>query len=138
MIDFSQPVALLMIAVLHVQQLDEQGNDIGDQIAAQYRELLPRGSYLTISHGTDEGVPPRDIAEQLVRLKSMYDSSTPVIWRTRQQIADLFGDFDLIDPGLTWTPSWHPEETGFDIPHVSFSQPSESVVYAVSAANPSD
>lgn len=129
-IDFSQPVALLMIAVLHVQQQDEQGSDIGDQIVAQYRELLPHGSYLAISHLTNDGVPP-DIADQLVQLKSMYDSSSsPVMWRTHQQIADLFGDFDLIEPGLTWTPSWHPEETGSDIPHVSFNHPSESVVYA--------
>lgn len=129
-IDFSRPVALLMIALLHVQQQDEQGNDIGDQIVAQYRELLPHGSYLTISHITNDGVPP-DLADNLVQLKSMYDaSSSPIIFRTHQQVADLFGDFDLIDPGLTWTPSWHPEETGSDIPHVSFNHPNESVIYA--------
>lgn len=129
-IDFSQPVALLMIAVLHVQQQDEQGNDIGDQIVAQYRALLPHGSYLTISHATIDGVPP-DVADQLARLKSMYDSaSSPVIWRTHQQIADLFGDFDLIEPGLTWTPSWHPDETGSDLPQISFNHPSESIIYA--------
>lgn len=130
MIDFSEPVALLMIAVLHVQQQDEQGSDIGDQIVAHYRELLPRGSYLAISHATDDGVPP-DVADQLAQLKSKYDSSTsPLIFRTRRQIADLFGDFDLIDPGLTWTPSWHPEETGSSIPDVSFNHPNESIIYA--------
>ncbi len=129
-IDFSQPVAVLMIAVLHVQQQDEQGNDIGDQIVAQYRELLPRDSYLAISHVTNDGVPP-DLAHKLVQLKSMFDAaSNPVILRTRQQVADLFGDFDLIEPGLTWTPSWHPEETGSDTPHVSFNHPNESITYA--------
>ncbi|MCA1707187.1 MAG: SAM-dependent methyltransferase [Actinobacteria bacterium] len=57
-IDFTQPVALLMIAVLHVQQRDHEKRDIGNQITAQYRDLLPDGSYLAISHITDDGVPP--------------------------------------------------------------------------------
>ena len=55
-----------------------------------------------------------------------YDTSTsPVIWRTHHQIANLFGDFDLLDPGLTWTPSHHPEETGSAITPLPFTHPSE-------------
>lgn len=130
LINFSEPVAVLMIAVLHVRQPDEHGRDIGDQIAAHYRQLLPRGSYLAISHATDEGIPA-DIAKQLAQLKSMYDaSSSSVIWRSHTQIAELFGNFDLIDPGLTWTPCWHPEETDTNTQYVSFNHPSESIVYA--------
>jgi hypothetical protein len=34
-----------------------------------------------------------------------------VIFRSHQRTGALFGDFDLLTPGLTWTPSWHPEET---------------------------
>jgi S-adenosyl methyltransferase len=130
LIDFSKPLAMLMIAVLHMRQQDEHGRDIGDQIVAHYRELLPRGSYLAISHITDEGVPA-DIADKLAQLKTMYDtSSSPVIWRSHTQIADLLGNFELINPGLTWTPCWHPEETGSSIQHISFNHPSESVIYA--------
>lgn len=135
-IDFSKPVAVLMIAVLHVRQQNEQGQDIGDQIVAHYRKLLPSGSYLAISHITDEGVPA-DITDKLAQLKSMYDtSSSPVIWRSHAQIAGLFGDFDLIDPGLTWTPCWHPEETGSSSQHTPFNHPSESVIYAGVARKP--
>lgn len=129
-INFNQPVALLMIAVLHVQQHDQRGVDIGDQIVAQYRDLLPSGSYLAISHITDDGVPMHT-RRKLVRLKEMYDaSSSPVIWRTQQQIFDLFGDFPLLDPGLTWTPCWHPEEAGSSIKTPTFTIPSESVICA--------
>lgn len=129
-IDFTKPIALLMIAVLHVQQKDEHGNDMGDEIVRHYRDLLPPGSYLAISHATDDGVPA-DIADSLAQLKLLYDSaSSPVIWRSHRQITDLFGNFQLLDPGLTWTPSWHPEETGSTIQPPPFNDPSESIVYA--------
>jgi hypothetical protein len=54
---------------------DETGQDIGDDIVAQYRHLLPAGSYLTISHVTDEGVPD-DAATRMVEVKQLYDSSS--------------------------------------------------------------
>lgn len=130
LIDFDRPVALLMIAVLHVQQRDEDGRDIGNDVTAAYRELLPQGSYLAISHLTDDGVPP-ELNESLRELKKTYDGGgNPVIWRSRQQIADLFGNFELIDPGLTWTPLWHPEEKGSAFENIVFEQPSEAVIYA--------
>jgi hypothetical protein len=129
-IDLHKPVALLLIAVLHVQQPDADGADIGQHAVARYRELLPSGSYLAISHITDEGVPP-DVAPKLVDLKKMYDtSSSPVIWRSHTQIHDLFGDFDLIPPGMGWTPAWHAEETGPNSPTIEFDRPNEAVIWA--------
>lgn len=129
-IDLSQPVALLMIAVLHVQQRDQHDQDIGEQITAIYRDLLPAGSYLAISHITNENVPD-SMKEQLTELKKMYDtSSSPVIWRSHQQISDLFGDFELLEPGLTWTPSWLPEEASANAQIVSFDEPRQSAIFA--------
>lgn len=130
LIDLSQPVAVLLIAVLHVQQRDAAGRDIGEELAAQYRELLPHGSYLAISHVTDEGVPA-DVADQLKRVTTMYNSSTsPVIMRTREQLAGLFGDLELVPPGLTWTTSWHPEEAVEEPGGAMFADPSESAALA--------
>ncbi len=113
-VDLNEPVALLMIAVLHIQQLPAPGSpvsdDLGPQLVATYRNMLTSGSYLAISHVTNDGVSSKS-ADMLTRIKTMYDSSgSPVIWRSRSQIEDLFGDFRLIDPGLTWTSLWHPEE----------------------------
>jgi hypothetical protein len=129
-IDLDEPIALLLIAVLHIQQPDADGVDIGPLAVARYRELLPPGSYMGISHITDEGVPA-DVAEKLVELKQMYDtSSSPVIWRSQAEIRDLFGDFELVPPGMGWTPSWHPEETGPTSPVIEFKRPNEAVIWA--------
>jgi len=128
-IDFDQPVAVLMVAVLHVQQRDADGAEIGPQAVARYRELMSAGSYLVISHGTDDGVAP-GLPEQLAAMKQMYDSSSsPVIWRTREESRGLFGDFELLEPGMTWTQVWHPEEDGPDAPEIELDLPEESAVW---------
>ncbi len=130
LIDVSQPVALLMVALLHVQQRDQDGVDIGADTVAGYRDLLPAGSYLAISHVTDDGVPS-EVAAKLAEIKKLYDDSTsPVIWRSHRQITGLFGDFELIEPGLTWIPSWHPEEALVHADEQTFADPSESVICA--------
>ncbi|MCR6488465.1 SAM-dependent methyltransferase [Amycolatopsis sp. OK19-0408] len=133
-IDLDEPVALLMIAVLHIQQLPTPDSpvseDLGPQLVATYRDLLPSGSHLAISHVTDEGIPAGS-AEMLDRIKTMYDSSgSPVIWRTKTQIEALFGDFRIIDPGLTWTPLWHPEEASVTDETPNLDEPSKSIVLA--------
>lgn len=131
-LDPTEPVALLLLAVLHVHQAHPvTGEDIGAECVARYRELLPSGSYLAISHITDEGVPA-DVGVRLAQVKGMYDrsSSSRAIWRSQAEIAALMGDFDLVAPGMVWTPQWHPEETGPDAPQVEFATPSEAVVRA--------
>jgi hypothetical protein len=129
-LDLTQPVAILLIAVLHVQQPGPDGTDIGPQAVARYRQLMVPGSYLALSHITDEGVPP-ELDQKLVELKEMYDSrSSPVIWRSHDDIRALFGDFQMLDPGMVWTTQWHPEETSPSAPVITFASPNESVIWA--------
>lgn len=131
-IDFDEPVALLLIAVLHVQQLDAQGVDQGPAIVARFRELLTPGSYLAISHGSSDGVS-EDRARDMAAFAKMYDqSNTPVRWRPRHEIDELFGDLELVEPGTTWTPLWHPDEYVELAPGVEmeFDSPEDSVVWA--------
>lgn len=129
-LDLTKPVALLLVAVLHVQQPGPDGVDAGPAAVARFRQLLTPGSYMAISHITSEGVPP-EMDEKLVELKQMYDSrSSPVIWRTHDEIAALFGDFELLEPGLTWTALWHPEETSPTAPVITFATPNESMIWA--------
>jgi S-adenosyl methyltransferase len=131
LLDPNEPIALLLIAILHVHQPDADGNDIGPESVARFRDLLPKGSYLAISHLTDEGVPA-ELGGKLAELKRMYDesSSSDVIWRPRADIAALLDDFRLVEPGWTWTPEWRPEETGPNVRTVSFRTPNESVIWA--------
>ncbi|WP_103351298.1 SAM-dependent methyltransferase [Amycolatopsis sp. CA-128772] len=136
-IDLDQPVGLLMIAVLHIQQLPSPGSppseDLGPQLVETYRELLPRGSYLGISHVTDEGIPA-DFAAMLTRIKTMYDESgSPVIWRTAREIRELFGNFRIVDPGLVWTPEWHPDEATVTDERPQLDDVKQSIVLAGAA-----
>jgi hypothetical protein len=130
-IDFDQPVAVLLIAVLHVHQPGAHNEDLGAQSLAGYRKLLSPGSYLALSHITTDGVPAA-MQHNLAELKQMYDtsSSSDLIWRTRDEITALFGDFDIAEPGLTWTADWHPEESSSIAPVISFASPDESIILA--------
>ncbi|WP_291415502.1 SAM-dependent methyltransferase [Actinophytocola sp.] len=130
-LDPEEPVALLIIAVLHVFQPGPDGTDISEQSLARYRELLAPGSYLAISHATDEGTPS-ELTQRLADLKRMYDtsSSNKVIWRPRAEIDSLFGDFELVEPGTVWSPQWHPEQTGPNATPITFDTPSHAVVWA--------
>jgi S-adenosyl methyltransferase len=133
LLDPTTPVALLLIAVLHLRQL---ADDPVSRLVSRYRELLPGGSYLAISHATKDGLSDRVMARVsgVGRLYGRHGS--PAVWRTRRDIAGLFGDFELVEPGLTWTPLWHPEEAGRDEPAVTFESPDESIVLAGLARKP--
>lgn len=130
-LDLEQPVAVLLIAVLHVQQPGPDGDDISAQVMSRYRELLPPGSYLALSHLTDDGVPP-ELDEKLVGIKEMYDnSSSPVIWRSQQEIRGMFGDFEMLEPGMAWTTDWHPEDRSPNFsPELDFAESGESAIWA--------
>lgn len=114
LLDLGQPVAVLMVAVLpFVPDADEPA-----KIVAQYRDAVPPGSYLVISHGSAEARP--DDVEKVHR--HYRRTSTPAVVRTRAELLALFDGFDLVDPGLVyvqqWRPDWpsevedHPERTG--------------------------
>jgi hypothetical protein len=132
LLDPSEPVALLLIAVLHVHQPGTDGTtDIGADSVARFRELLPAGSYLAVSHITDDGVPP-ELDDKLVELKRMYDtsSSSDVIWRPRADIEAMLGDFEPVEPGWTWTTEWRPEETGPHATLIRFPTPSHAAIWS--------
>lgn len=134
-LDFDQPVAMLLVAVLHFQQI-RGGVDRGPESVARLRELLPSGSYLVLSHTTYEGVP-QPLYENLVELDEMYKSTAnPVIWRSQAEIRAMFGDFELLPPGLTWTPEWHPEDSSPNSPEIEFDSPEESVILVGVARKP--
>lgn len=130
-LDLEEPIAVLLIAVLHVQQLGPEGTDISPQVMARYRELLPPGSYLAISQITDDGVLP-EMDAKLVGIKEMYDrSSSPVIWRSQDEIQSFFGDFEMLAPGMTWTSEWHPEDRSPNYtPDLDLAAPEEAAIWA--------
>ena len=98
LIDWSEPVAILMTAVLHyVHDTDEPG-----EIIADFRERMAAGSYLILSH-VSQGTTP-DWAQQAVRI--WHRDRPPVTLRTAAEIRALFTGFDLLPPGLVTTAEW--------------------------------
>ena len=121
LLDPDQPVALLLVSVLHLQQLDFSGAEIGAESVARLRDLLPAGSFVAVSHTTDDGVSA-EAGDTLAGLKRFYNTSgaASVRWRSRAEIAELLGDLRMLDPGWTWAAAWHPEDTGPTAPRVEF------------------
>jgi SAM-dependent methyltransferase len=102
LLDFAQPVALLLLAVLHfIPDEDDPAS-----IIAQLRDSLAPNSYLVLSHGTADNLPEEAIRRSVELFKR---TPTPARPRSRGEVARLFAGFDLIEPGLVWTPQWHPE-----------------------------
>jgi O-methyltransferase involved in polyketide biosynthesis len=106
LVDLSQPVALLTVAVLHFVTEDK---DPGSAMA-WLRAQLGSGSYLVLSHATAEGLPaPAREAAERVRTSYEEEATNPAVFRSREQITALFGDWPLVEPGLVWTPQWRPD-----------------------------
>jgi hypothetical protein len=101
LVDFTQPAALLLAAVLHFIP-DDQGPE---QIIATLRDALAPGSYLVICHACTDADPELAARNQIV-YRSRVDAQPAL--RTREQIARLFDGFSMIEPGLVWMPEWRP------------------------------
>lgn len=129
--DLNKPVALLLIAVLHLQQLDIHENEIGPASARKLRNRLSEGSYIAVSHVTDEGVPS-DVAEALAGLKELYDASGggKVTWRSHKDISAMLDDLDMLEPGWISATEWHPEDAEPDAPQLRIPPSSRGAVWA--------
>jgi hypothetical protein len=100
LIDFDEPVAVMMLAVLHFATDDE----VRDAIKA-YREAMAPGSLLIVSHSTSEGH-----GEAGVKAIGAWKKATvPLHDRNREQVEALFDGFDLLEPGVAWVPEWRPD-----------------------------
>jgi hypothetical protein len=101
LLDFDQPIALLMFAILHfVPDADDPAS-----LVARYREALPPGSYLGVTHATADSRP-----DEMRALEKLYaTSSNPAVARTTEWITSLFDGFALVDPGAVYAPEWRPD-----------------------------
>lgn len=118
LINFDQPIALLLMAILHFIPDDE--DPLG--IVARFRDALPTGSYLAISHGTrDIPVRPDMSAEEMTemgaRVERLYQLTTAsLVTRPRAQVERFFDGFDLLDPGLVEIQLWRPDDRDSMLP----------------------
>jgi hypothetical protein len=100
-LDFSQPVALMLNAILHfIHDDDEPGVIVSTLMAA-----LPPGSYLVSTHVTAE-LDPDSVhgLERIYRAGGLWAGA-----RTGDEFRRMFFDeLDLVPPGLVPITDWHP------------------------------
>jgi len=101
LIDFDQPVAILIVAILHFINTDDDPAGI----VRTLRDSMAPGSHLAISHVLAD---PRTGA-----IGDILSASGAPRWspRTREQILPFFDGFELIDPGLALLAEWVPHPT---------------------------
>jgi SAM-dependent methyltransferase len=100
-LDLSRPYALLMAAVLHFIP----DSDRPHELVAGYRDALPPGSYLLISHVTGDTRPTSSAGAAA----AYRNTRNPATLRPVEEIASFFGDLELVSPGLVPVPLWRPE-----------------------------
>jgi S-adenosyl methyltransferase len=101
LIDFDQPVGVLMIAMVHFLTVEERASVMG-----RLRDALAPGSHLTATHVTTDGKP----AEAVAQIEAVYATTpTPIYFRDSAEIGRFFDGFDLVEPGLVTLDHWHPD-----------------------------
>jgi SAM-dependent methyltransferase len=103
LLDFSQPVAVTLLAILHtIPDADDP-----QAIVAQVMEAVPPGSYLAVSHSGSDlfAQETRDSFRSTIN-GSMQQQYTP---RSREQVMRFFAGLDLVPPGLVPVEEWRPE-----------------------------
>jgi len=109
LIDFTQPIAILLVAILHFITDDEHPHEI----VTQLKQAIAPGSYLAISHVTADDVTP----DVTARVQELYESATaPSAPRTHSEILRFFDGLELVSPGLVnvsqWRNDFMPEHPG--------------------------
>jgi O-methyltransferase involved in polyketide biosynthesis len=99
LITADEPVAVLLIAVMHFLPDDDQPATITDTLMA----ALPPGSYLALSHITAENIPE----DANTRAKAVYDGATARPYpRTHAEVTRMFNALDLVEPGVVDVAGW--------------------------------
>ncbi|MFL6112867.1 MAG: SAM-dependent methyltransferase [Catenulispora sp.] len=100
-IDFTEPVAVLLIGILHFMPDDERPGELIRTLL----DAVPAGSYLAISHGTTDFAPEIGDAVQA----AYQASSMPCRVRSAAEVTELLGGVELVDPGLVLLAEWRPD-----------------------------
>jgi hypothetical protein len=103
-LDFSQPVALMMLMVLHMIPDADDPHGIVDRLL----NALPQGSYLALSH------PPSDVlagsvAKVQQRLNERLGPGQSMTARSQDEVARFFRGLELVAPGVVQVHQWRPD-----------------------------
>jgi S-adenosyl methyltransferase len=122
LIDFAEPVGLMLVAVLHFIADEEDPWSLVSQLL----DGLAPGSYLVLSHASTDSRPESS------RALKVYDRATTRAYsRTRDQVLAMVTGLEVVEPGLVWVPRWRPDAGAEPV-----ADPGRSHVYGVVARKP--
>ncbi|MBU2669180.1 SAM-dependent methyltransferase [Actinoplanes bogorensis] len=101
-LDWSQPIALLLVAILHFVEDHEDPRGIVKTLV----DALPAGSYLVLSHATFDPLDGETIAAMNAVNEKIKPRFSP---RPRAGVLPFFDGLELLDPGLVSVQEWRPE-----------------------------
>jgi trans-aconitate methyltransferase len=107
LLDPDRPIGVLLAAVLHfVPDADDPAG-----IVAGYLDRTVPGSFLALSHYTADAWRV-DQQQYATRAGENYqrNTSTPVVTRSRAELAALVTGLELVPPGITWAQDWRPAD----------------------------
>jgi len=106
LIDLDRPVAILLVALLHFVP----DKDNPRELIARLRDAVAPGSFLVISHASQDGQPVLADSHQ----KLYARTATPMSMRSQAEIEKFFDGFELVEPGVVPLQKWRPEAPSED------------------------
>ena len=106
-LDFAQPVALLLLGILH--HITDSGQAYA--IVRVLADALPAGSFMAINHATN--AIHGSASDEAVRLWNQF-GKPPITLRSPEQIAAFFAGLDLLEPGVVSCSRWRPEHSPWE------------------------
>jgi O-methyltransferase involved in polyketide biosynthesis len=100
-LDFSRPVAVLLVGVLHL--ISDNEDPAG--IISQLMDAVPPGSYLVLTH------PASDIHAEVVAEGARRYNQSVATAQTRRSFAEVSGflaGLETAEPGVVQCHRWHP------------------------------
>jgi hypothetical protein len=101
-LDFTQPVALMLLGILH----HISDTDLAYSIVRRLLAALAPGSFLAINHSTS-AISGAAMEEAVAHWNQVGTPSMTL--RTPEQITRFFGGLDLLEPGVVSCSRWRPD-----------------------------
>jgi hypothetical protein len=99
LLDFSQPVAVMLVAVLHLIGPEDHPYSI----VSQFMDAVPPGSYLLLSHVASD-IEPEKMAEMGKRLNRLLAQKG--FYRSQAEVTQFFTGLELLEPGVVPVQQW--------------------------------
>lgn len=104
-LDFSQPIALTMLMVLHMIPDADDPHGIVDRLV----DALAPGSYLALSHPPND-ILPDHVAQVQQRMNDRLGPGQSMTARSRDDVARFFRGLELLQPGVVQVHHWRPDK----------------------------